>query len=109
MKVQVQDRKVDVYLDLKLPVRVTEFAEDHLHQKDTVHRLNEDLSALLTRDAEAVIEKLQESGCDAFGIGRQLMARHPKLWKSMDWLQEYQNVRFHPKVNVEIVGSGVFN
>ncbi|MEC0248849.1 Ger(x)C family spore germination protein [Paenibacillus chitinolyticus] len=109
LKVQVQDRKVDVYLDLKLPVKVTEFAEDHLHKKDKVHRLNEDLSAILTRDAEAVIEKLQESGCDAFGIGRRLMARHPKLWKSMDWLQEYKNVRFHPKVNVEIVGSGVFN
>ncbi|MFB7814075.1 Ger(x)C family spore germination protein [Paenibacillus chitinolyticus] len=109
LKIQVRDRKVDVYLDLNLPVRVTEFAEDHLHKKDTVNRLNKDLSALLTEDAEALIEKLQESGCDAFGIGRRLMARHTKLWKSMDWLQEYRNVRFHTKVNVEIVGSGVFN
>ncbi|MFS0838368.1 Ger(x)C family spore germination protein [Paenibacillus sp. 1P03SA] len=109
MKVQVRDRHVDVYLDLNLPVKVTEFAEDHLHEKDTVNRLNKDLSDLLTRDAEAVIRKLQESGCDAFGIGRRIIAHHPALWKSMDWEQEYKNVRFHPKVTVRIVGSGVFN
>ncbi|KEO79225.1 hypothetical protein MKN04_06045 [Paenibacillus polymyxa] len=51
----------------------------------------------------------QENGCDAFGVGRQLIAHHPVVWKSVDWNEEYPNVRFHPQVTVDIVGNGILN
>jgi hypothetical protein len=55
------------------------------------------------------IRTLQQSGCDAFGIGRQLIAHHPDLWKSLDWEKEYPTVHFHPQVTVNIVGNGILN
>ena len=63
----------------------------------------------MTQDAEEIIRTLQESGCDAFGIGRQLIAHYPAVWKSVNWNKEYPNVRFHTQVIVDIVGNGVLN
>ncbi|EHS56720.1 Ger(x)C family spore germination protein [Paenibacillus sp. Aloe-11] len=108
VKVQ-RDGQIDVNLSLKLPVTIVEYARDHLQDKANVHRLNDQLSEIMTKDAEEIIRTLQKSGCDAFGIGRQLIAHHPAVWKSVDWNKEYPNVRFHTQVTVDIVGNGILN
>ncbi|WP_068499245.1 Ger(x)C family spore germination protein [Paenibacillus kribbensis] len=108
VKVQ-RDGQIDVNLNLKLPVNVVEYARDHLQDKANVQRLNDQLSEIMTQDAEKIIRTLQESGCDAFGIGRQLIAHHPAVWKIMDWNKDYPNVRFHTQVTVDIVGNGILN
>ncbi|KJD44391.1 Ger(x)C family spore germination protein [Paenibacillus terrae] len=104
-----RDGQIDVYLNLKLPVDVVEYARDHLQDKENVMRLNRQLSEIMTQDAEGIIRMLQKSGCDAFGIGRQLIAHHPTMWKSLEWNKEYPNVRFHPQITVNIVGNGILN
>ncbi|WP_318840612.1 Ger(x)C family spore germination C-terminal domain-containing protein [Paenibacillus sp. BJ-4] len=108
VKVQ-RDGQIDVNLNLKLPVNVVEYARDHLQDKANVQRLNDQLSEIMTQEAEEIIRTLQESGCDAFGIGRQLIAHYPAIWKSVNWNKEYPNVRFHTQVTVDIVGNGILN
>ena len=110
LKVKIQrDGQIDVELNLKLPVDIVEYARNHLQDKANVRRLNRQLSEIMTQDAEQIIRTLQENGCDAFGVGRQLIAHHPAVWKSVDWNKEYPNVRFHPQVTVDIVGNGILN
>ncbi len=104
-----RDGQIDVYLRIKLPITVVEYAANHLHKKETQQRLNRELTDQMTEDAERIIQQLQDSKCDAFGIGRQLIAHHPALWKELDWDKDYAEVRFHPQVQVTIVGSGVLN
>lgn len=110
LKVSVdQEGHIVVSLKLKLPVTVLEYAADHVQQQNTIQRLNRELSDQMTQDARQIIQKLQQGGCDAFGIGRHLIAHHPALWKSLDWNDAYANVRFQPEVSVDIIGSGVLN
>lgn len=108
MKVQ-RDGQIDVNLSLKLPVTIVEYAQDHLQDKANVKRLNNQLSEIMTQDAEKIIRTLQQSGCDAFGIGRYLIAHYPAVWKRVNWEKEYPNVRIHPQVTVTIVGNGILN
>ncbi|WP_408895012.1 Ger(x)C family spore germination protein [Paenibacillus taichungensis] len=103
------DSQIDVSLRVNLPVTIVEYPRDHLQEKGTIERLNRQLSEAMTRDAEVIIQTLQRSGCDSFGIGRQLIAHYPDLWKQLDWNKEYAQVRFHPEVKVKVIGSGVLN
>ncbi|UIR30709.1 Ger(x)C family spore germination protein [Priestia flexa] len=65
---------VSVNLNLHLEMAVEEFPLGDVPKK--LNQLNKELSKNLTNEAEAVIYKLQEANCDAFGIGRQLIAFH---------------------------------
>ncbi|MZE36659.1 Ger(x)C family spore germination protein, partial [Bacillus anthracis] len=48
-----------------------------------------------------------KANCDAFGIGRHLIAYHPDLWKKKKWNKDYAKVKFKPEVDVNILYSGV--
>ncbi|WP_440119375.1 Ger(x)C family spore germination protein [Paenibacillus sp. QZ-Y1] len=104
-----RDRQIDVVLNIELPVTIVEYPNNHLQEKETINRLNTQLSEDMTQDAEQIIQKLQQTGCDSFGIGRELIAHYPKLWKDLNWDDEYAQVRFHPQVTVKVIGYGVLN
>lgn len=52
-------------------------------------KLNKELSKQLTKEAKRITKKLQKANCDAFGIGRHLIAYHPDLWKKKNWNEDY--------------------
>ncbi|WP_088014675.1 Ger(x)C family spore germination protein [Gottfriedia acidiceleris] len=108
MKIEVsKENKITVNLNLKLEVDVLEYAHDELDSKIEIEKLNKSLSKQLTKKAEKVIKTVQESNCDALGIGRQLMSFHPDVWKKLDWNKDYAKIKINPKVEVKIVGSGI--
>ncbi|OYD07358.1 hypothetical protein CHM34_10635 [Paludifilum halophilum] len=110
MKVNVRrNGEVEVDLEVNLPVTVMEYAQDRLDEEKQVKRLNKTLSKILTEEADEVIGKMKKARCDGLGVGRQLIAYHPEVWKEKKWSRDYPKVRFHPKVKVEIVGSGILN
>jgi hypothetical protein len=88
---------------------VDEFPPDHLDDPKVVEKMNQKLSEELTMDAKRVIKKLQDANCDAFGIGRYLIAFHNDVWKQKNWNEEYAKVQFEPKIEVEIVKNGIIN
>lgn len=109
MKVNVKPNgNIEVDLKLDLSVLALEYPKGKLTDTE-IKRLNESLSGILTQKASGVIQKLQQARCDVLGIGRQLIAYHPRVWKKKDWDEDYRYVKFHPKVNVKIVGIGVLN
>jgi Ger(x)C family germination protein len=106
INVSVNDRgEVFVNLNLHLKVKVEEYPIGNVPNK--VDQLNNKLSNTFTNNAEEVIKKLQEANCDAFGIGRRLIAFHHDTWKEQDKTNYFKDVKFKSKVDVEIIQHGI--
>jgi Ger(x)C family germination protein len=101
--------RVSVDLRLRMMAKVQEYPKDNLQDKKRMKELGNVLSKQFTERAGDVIQKLQAARCDAFGVGRELMAFYPKVWKKKNWEQDYVKVQFHPQVNVEVVEHGIIN
>jgi Ger(x)C family germination protein len=105
LKVQVKDREVFVSINLDLKISVEEYPKGDV-PKD-IERLNKLLSKELTEDAKQVITKIQQANCDAFGIGRRLIAFHPKTWEVQDKKDYFKNIKFNTIVKAEIIKHGI--
>ncbi|HBT16206.1 MAG TPA: hypothetical protein DEB05_04540, partial [Firmicutes bacterium] len=51
--------------------------------------LERNVTEKIREELENVIIKAQGLGADIFGIGRYLQAYNPKLWKQLNWEQEF--------------------
>lgn len=110
MKIQsTTPGNIKVELTLKTGASIVEFPQDELADKAKLKELDEKLTEHLTKEAEEVIKKIQEANSDLFGIGRELIAFHPKVWEQVDWEKEYPTVTITPKIELEIVGNGIIN
>jgi Ger(x)C family germination protein len=106
LEVQVdQDDKITCKINLNLDVEVGSYPQDFKNGID-IKRLNKELSTELTKQAVGITKTLQQANCDALGIGRRVSSFHPKLWKKINWDEEYKNVEFEPNVNVNIIKTG---
>jgi hypothetical protein len=94
-----------------LKVSVLEYPEDYLSDKKVVTRLNKLLTKEMTNLVNKTLKKMQKAQCDGLGIGRQLIAFHPNVWKKQkkDWGHNYQKVHFVPEIRVEITKKGIIN
>lgn len=105
LKVHVKNGEVSVQLNLHLKINAEEYPKGDV-PKD-IKRLNKVLSKELTKDAKQVITKLQQANCDAFGIGRRLIAFHPKTWEMLDKKEYFKNIKFKTNVKVEVIKQGI--
>ena len=105
LKVQVKNGEVSVYIHSHLRINVEEYPKGDVPKE--IDRLNKALSKELTEDANQVVTKLQQSNCDVFGIGRRLIALHPKTWDMLDKKDYFKNIKFNTKVKVEIIKNGI--
>ncbi|PFK40686.1 spore gernimation protein GerK [Bacillus cereus] len=105
------DKKGNIHVHIKLQLRVivVEYPRDHLHKEKVRKKLNKQLSEQLTKESKKIIKTLQKAHCDAFGIGRHLIAYHPDLWKKKNWKKDYQKVKFTPEVEINMLYGGVLN
>ncbi|WP_044336709.1 Ger(x)C family spore germination protein [Rossellomorea aquimaris] len=100
---------IQVVINVKTDVSVVEYPEDKLTDKKKLKKLNKQISKRLTEDAEKMIEKIQLANSDLFGIGRELIAHHPKTWEKLDWEEKYPTITITPTIEVDIVGHGIIN
>jgi Ger(x)C family germination protein len=111
-KLQIQQTasgKIKVHVPLHLKVEAIEYPTDQLIDKKTVLALNKKLSGILTKDANRTLNKMQKANSDTLGIGRELMAYHPDLWKKTDWEKDNPEIDLSAKVTVNIVDHGIIN
>ncbi|MFV8829009.1 Ger(x)C family spore germination protein [Alkalihalobacterium sp. APHAB7] len=102
----INEKEISVDLDLKLKINVVEYPKEELDEK-AIEELNQKLSEKLTEKANLVTQILQEANCDALGIGRELIAFHPEVWKQLDWKVDFPQINFSTKADVEIIGTGI--
>jgi Ger(x)C family germination protein len=105
LKVHVKEGGVSVDLNLTIKVNIEEYPSGDVPKQ--IDHLNKILSEELTKDAEGVITKLQEVNCDAFGLGRRLMAFHPRTWEMQDKKDYFKNIKFNANVKVDIISHGI--
>jgi Ger(x)C family germination protein len=105
LKAVVKESEVSVSLKLDLKISVEEYPKGDVPKE--IDRLNKLLSKELTEDAKKVITKLQQANCDAFGIGRRLIAFHPKTWEVIDKKDYFKNIKFNTVVEAEIIKHGI--
>ncbi|WP_375103990.1 Ger(x)C family spore germination C-terminal domain-containing protein [Paenibacillus sp. RS8] len=92
-------------MGLELQAVVEEFT-DVLDEKE-LKKVSQDLSDLLTKEAKTVVNEIQKANCDIFGVGRKLIAYHHNVWSNKNWSEDYRKVKFHTKVDVKIVSTGI--
>ena len=107
MNIKAEGDTVSADIDITLKVRVVEYPADHLEEKKTIDELDAKLSEEITKDAEKVVAKMQEANSDIWGIGRQVKAYHPEVYKKLKWNETFPEMEIRPKVKVEIVQHGI--
>jgi spore germination protein KC len=70
-----------------------------------INRMEKELSNHLEEEAAETIAILQKANCDVLGIGRQLRAYHPEVWKSLDWREDYPGLSIEPNFYVQILNT----
>ncbi|MER2155893.1 MAG: Ger(x)C family spore germination protein [Solibacillus sp.] len=92
----------------KIEVAVSEFPQDHLNDDRVRKELEKFLTEKIEEEMNEVIKKLQEAKCDALGLGRNVRAFHPDLFKK-DWSEHFSTLDININVKVEIMKTGILN
>jgi spore germination protein KC len=99
--------KVNVDISLQLDVEVIDYPTEHLDNEKKIKSLNQQLSRQLTENADALFKKLADNRSDVLGVGRELIAFHPSIWKEIKGQNYYDKIVVNPKIKMNIIGSGV--
>ncbi|SEN15737.1 Ger(x)C family spore germination C-terminal domain-containing protein [Paenibacillus sp. OV219] len=95
-----------VSLKVRMIINIIELGRGvHPIKSDYVNKMEKELADHLKEEAVATIEKLQKANCDALGIGKQIRAYHPKIWKSMNWRKDYPRLSIQPVFDVQIINA----
>jgi Ger(x)C family germination protein len=100
---------IKVEISMKTGITIVEFPADKLTDKKNVKKINQKIQHDLQKRAEKLIETIQTANSDVFGIGRELIAFHPKTWEKVNWDEDYGKITIIPKIKTEIVGNGIVN
>ncbi|MFQ3543412.1 Ger(x)C family spore germination protein [Halobacillus rhizosphaerae] len=109
LTISAKGSEVSAKIDLNMRVRVVEFPSNHLDSPAKVKKLDKILSKELTKDAEELLQTVQEANSDVFAIGRQVKAYHPEVWGKLDWDKTFPKIKIEPNVTIDIQETGVIN
>lgn len=100
------NKLIKVKIDVKLKINVFEIGESfNILKPDYVNRMEKELGKLLEEDATATIDILQKANTDILGIGKQLKAYHPNVWKTLNWDKEFPGLSIEPSFDVKILNT----
>lgn len=100
----ISENKIGI--DIKLELFLSEFPQDNMNDKSMREDLQQFLAEKIEQDMNEVIKKLQEAKSDAIGLGRNVRAFHPSLFKK-NWNEHFANLDISVKVDAEIVRTGI--
>lgn len=102
-----KQEKVHADIMLQLDVEIVDYPPDHLDKQEMVNFLEKRLSKILTEKADALFKKLAANQSDVLGLGRELIAFHPSIWKEIKGENYYEHILVNPKVKVNVRSSGI--
>ncbi|MFZ7102269.1 MAG: Ger(x)C family spore germination protein [Peptococcaceae bacterium] len=70
-----------------------------LEEAGRIDELNKRAAEAVRKEITKAIVLAQDNKADIFGIGEQVKARHPQIWKQVKWSEIFPNLEI--KVNVE--------
>ncbi|MCR8643152.1 Ger(x)C family spore germination protein [Paenibacillus sp. N1-5-1-14] len=104
-KVKAEDSgQVNVTLTMHLKVEILN-EEGYISMgEENVKKM---LTQELTKEARKVIKKMQKQNFDGLAVGRRLIAYYPKVWKKIDWNEQYPKAKFDIHIVVDKLVSGI--
>ncbi|AMW98061.1 Ger(x)C family spore germination C-terminal domain-containing protein [Rummeliibacillus stabekisii] len=105
-KVTQEGNKIKVSYEIKIPIVMTEYPPDHLNKKEKRDPLRMFIEKRIEKDISKMFKKCQEASSDVVGIGEEIRAYHPNLWKEGKWKELYKDMEIEAKVDVQIERSG---
>lgn len=70
-----------------------------------VNRIEKELSNELDKKAFETIKTIQKANTDVLGVGKELKAYHPTIWKGMNFRKEYPELLIEPHFEVQILNA----
>lgn len=93
-----------VKMGVELQIHIYELGKSvRTYNTDYVNRMEKELSKHLEGMASEMIKTSQKANCDVLGIGKQLKAYHPNIWKSLNWRKDYPQLSIEPNFDVQIL------
>jgi len=97
-----------VKMGVELQINIYELGKSvRTYNSDYVNRMEKELSKHLEGMALEMIETSQKANCDVLGIGKQLKAYHPNIWKSLNWRKDYPRLSIEPQIDVQILNPEI--
>lgn len=106
-KISENDEKVRMTADYDLEVVINELAMTHPLGREKSEELEKFINGKFEEEFKGVFDKLQDAKSDALGIGRNIRAYHPEIWKKGDWHETYEDLEVEFKVKTEIFTTGI--
>ncbi|MFC5449754.1 Ger(x)C family spore germination C-terminal domain-containing protein [Paenibacillus aestuarii] len=98
----------NITLRVKMNINATELGEEvHALKSEYVRNMEKELSKHLNEMAVETIKKLQDANSDVLGIGKELKAFYPDLWRSLEWRTDYPRMLIEPKFEVKILNTEI--
>ncbi|MBA2944232.1 spore gernimation protein GerC [Paenibacillus sp. CGMCC 1.16610] len=98
----------DIKIKVSMNIYATELGEELSGLKsEYVDKMEKALSNHLNEIATDTIKKIQEANSDVLGIGKELRAFHPALWKTLEWRKDYPQVLIEPQFEVRILNTEI--
>ncbi|MEH7178270.1 Ger(x)C family spore germination protein [Neobacillus vireti] len=101
------NQQISAEVKIKLKVHVAAYPKDNLSSKKELQTLTKKITEEFTRKAEHVISETQRANCDYLGIGKHVQAYYPKTWAKLDWNQTYPTIKITPKIQTQIIETGI--
>lgn len=106
MKITQNGDQIKVQYKVDMPIIMTEYPPDQLDREKRREKLEKFIEGRVEKDIARMFKKSQEASSDVVGIGEEIRAYHPQLWREGKWKEIYKNIKIEAKVNVNIVRSG---
>ena len=97
---------INVKYNIDMPIVMTEYPPNHLNRNEERQKLEKFIEGSIEKDIARMFKKCQEASSDVMGIGEDIRAYHPQLWKEGKWKDIYKDIKIEAKANVEIIRSG---
>lgn len=97
-------RPPKVELNVNIDIYVVDLGKAY-HQYDAkyVNKIEKILGKQLEKEALETIQIMQKGNCDLIGIGERMKAFHPKIWRNINWEEDYPKMNIKPHFKVHIL------
>ena len=111
IKASYEDDKVNIYIDLKLNSQLQyEYSNIEPLSKEDSKKIENIVSSKIKQDIMSAIKRSQnEFKSDVFGFARYFRKDNPKVYKKIDWKEEYTKASIHVNVETTIKNTNLLD
>ncbi|GFP74425.1 Ger(x)C family spore germination protein [Clostridium fungisolvens] len=110
IRTSYEDNKINIYIDLKLKSEVQFQYHMEPFTNEDKKKVEAVIGSLIKENVLSAVSRSQnEFKSDVFGFARYFKAENPRIYKTINWKEDYTKAVFHVSVNTTIIDTGVLN